>query len=145
MIVLNGFLQITEFKEHLRTSGCTCTEPKIWISTDATAIKTAIEIDTKKNQVVGLVAPFSKETGLPQQNVFPAHRASEVSNFIGNFPMADNVYTVIATPMCNHARPYMIMTYGSDNRFPAENVKKRYVNYNLTRLVRLKKSITVAF
>lgn len=85
-----------------------------------------MEFKPDNNQVIGFVSPLS-ETGLPVTNMFPATSASIVKRYFdeNNDKKAKSVYALVATPLNNKATPYVLVVFGTQNKFSFQNVLDR--------------------
>ncbi|KAK4881467.1 hypothetical protein RN001_004786 [Aquatica leii] len=99
---------------------------KIWISEDATAVIGKVEYDSFTNNIVGFPLPLDKETGLPQQNFFPAINAKKISEMFENNKICKYAYIIVAQPMKENAPSFVLSVFGTDNTFTSDDILKRW-------------------
>lgn len=98
---------------------------KVWISEDATGIVSRVEFDPSTNQVVGLVLPTNHTSGMPIPFTFMARSAESIEQHL-NKPRSTLVYFIMAQPLKESVPPYVLMLFGTDNKFIKENVIHRW-------------------
>lgn len=106
------------------------------LSEDATRIVGKVQYDSSSNQLVGFVLPSNSEFGMPIPFAYPARNAMEiVDHFSNGNAIAAFLNVVMAQPL-DGAPPFCLLLYGSDNRYTADDVKKRwkYITAELNRL-----------
>lgn len=108
----------------------------MWISEDGSGIVTKVEFDPSSNQLVGLVLPTNNTTGMPIPFTFLAKSAEMIEKQIHN-PRSTLIYLVMAQPLKENVPPYVLLMYGTDNRFNAKSVLQRwqYIKHQLKKLV----------
>lgn len=96
------------------------------LSEDATRIENRVQYDSTTNQLVGFVLPTDKCTGMPISFIYKARYAEGmIQHFVNDTPTAQYVNTVMAQPL-GGASPFCLLVFGSDNRYTAEIVAKRW-------------------
>lgn len=107
--------------------GCGPNERYVWIAEDATAILTRVEYKSDDDQVIGFVSPLNPGTGLPEIKKFPATSVSVVHNYFeqGVHDRAKSVYALVAIPLNAKATPYVLVIFGTQNKFSHQNVLDR--------------------
>lgn len=101
--------------------------PKVvWISEDATRISEKIEYDPKSNQLIGFVPALNKITGFPVLQSFPADSALTIYNYFQNKENSKYVNVIIAQALCEDCPKFCLAIYGTNNRFSAVDVIKRF-------------------
>lgn len=120
--IVEGQLRCSELSEYLRKIDA---PRKIWLSEDATGIVQKTEYDPTSNQLVGLVLPTDKSTGMPVPFTFMARSANEISSHMTK-AMASLIYIVMAQPLKENAPPFLLLMYGTDNKFKTVSDLQRW-------------------
>lgn len=97
----------------------------VCIEEDQTRVKGRIEYWSKTNQLVGFVLPISAN-GVPEKNCFLATSASTIKNVFLKNTMSSYINVVVAQPMQDGAYPFCIASYGTINKFDANEVNSRW-------------------
>lgn len=98
---------------------------RVWLSEDATSIVSKIEFDQQTNQMVGIVLPMESSTGMPIAFSNLARDAEEIRmNMQKNKSTA--VYIVMAQPLVSNVPPFILMLFGTDNKFKTSQVLLRW-------------------
>lgn len=101
--------------------------PKVvWLVEDGSGIVPKVCFDSTTNQLVGLVLPIDKNTGMPVTFSFTPQTANEIEDQINQNPKSTTVYLVLAQPLLDNAPPFILQVFGSDNRFTSKNVINRW-------------------
>lgn len=96
------------------------------LSEDATRIEGKVQYDVRTNQLIGFILPTDPDSGLPIPFTFKARSANEiVEHFSSQNPTANYVNTIMAKPVGN-APAFCLLIFGSDNKFTAREVAKRW-------------------
>lgn len=109
--------------------------PIVSLSEDATRMIGKIQYDSVSNQLVGFVLPADTKTGMPIPFAYPANNAEEIMNhFLNGNAVASFLNVIMAQPL-HGAPPFCLLLYGSDNKYTADDVKRRwnYVTAELSR------------
>lgn len=122
MKIVEGTLRCTELKEYLLNLGA---ENIVWLCEDATGINSKMEYDPKTNQIVGLVLPIDKQSGMPISNSFLAKSVEDIQKYVKN-PVSIHVYVVLAQPLKENAPPFVLQIFGTDSKFTAKDVTRRW-------------------
>lgn len=64
--------------------------------------------------------------GMPIPNSFTAENVSKMQTSLLNNPKSDFVYTLMARALNVHAPPFCLSLFGTDNKFAASQVSKRW-------------------
>lgn len=98
----------------------------LWVSLseDATRIENRIEYDPNTNQLIGFVLPLNEENGMPEPFVYKAESAVQIVEHF-NAPISDSLTTIMAQPL-GGSSSFCLMVFGSDNRYTANDVSKRW-------------------
>lgn len=106
------------------------------LSEDATRIVGKIQYDSISNQLVGFVLPTNVQNGMPTPFKYPANDAVQIINHFSSGNSTASFINVIMAQPLGGAPPFCLLLYGSDNRYGADDVKKRwlYVTSELNRL-----------
>lgn len=83
--------------------------------------------DSKSNELVGFVLPLEKN-GMPKPSSFKARSAGEIENHFlkSGQAISSYVFAIMAQPLIPGYPPFCLMIYGSDNKFTAEEVNKKW-------------------
>lgn len=106
--------------------------PKVlWISEDATRVTSKIEYDSRTNKLVGFTMPLVD--GIPARDTFVATSAKAIQDHFKNAVRSNYAYVIMAQPISPAAPGYCLAIFGTDNRFTAADVTKRwqYIKLNL--------------
>lgn len=97
----------------------------VWISEDGTRITGRIQYNSRFNQVVGFVLPFDNN-GLPIVGTFAATSSGKIREYFQNGRIANYVYVIMAQPLQEGVPAFCLSFFGSDNRFTAIDVIRRW-------------------
>lgn len=97
----------------------------VWISEDASGIINKIEFDPNTNQMVGLVLPMTRNTGMPIAYTYLARSSEEIEKNMKK-KMSSSAYIVMAQPLKRGVPPFILQLYGTDNTFTTQNVLLRW-------------------
>ena len=117
-----GSFQFDRLLEHIELhNSSTC----VSIGEDATRIISRVEYDPKSNRCVGFVLPVSKD-GLPEVDSFLAVSFKAIENMFNSATVAKYAYVYMAQPLSRNTPPFCLSCMGTDNKFTAEEVLKRW-------------------
>lgn len=122
--IFEGVLRCHELMNYLKER-----KLPIWVSLseDATRVENRIQYDSRSVQIVGFVLPTNVNTGMPIPFSYKGGSASEIlQHFSKKIPIAHYINTVMAQPLA-HAPPFCLLVFGSDNKYKAEDVAKRWI------------------
>lgn len=74
---------------------------------------------------IGFVSPLD-ENGMPKMNYFRARNAKEIELNFQTGKEASIIYVVMAQPIKQGIPPFCLQLFGSDNKFTADEVSKRW-------------------
>lgn len=97
----------------------------VWLSEDATVIKSNVTYDPKTDQLVGLVLPTNETTGCPMTFTYMATNSECIKQHLMHVK-SSVVYVVMAQPIDENIPPFVLQMFGSDNRFETTQVLKRW-------------------
>lgn len=121
--IAEGVLRCKELVTHLEQSNY----PKsVFLSEDASGVVQRAVFESRTNQLVGLVLPLSKESGMPQLFSFNASSAEEIKRCVDSNQLSKLVYIVVAQPLQKNALPFILQIFGTTNQFKASDVHKRW-------------------
>lgn len=121
--ICEGELRSKELLKYLNDCGLPLV---VSLSEDATRIDGRVQYSSSCNEIVGLVLPTNLITGLPIAHAYKARSASEiVSHFEENHPVASFVNVMMAHPLAN-SPSFCLLVYGTDMKYTAEDVIKRW-------------------
>lgn len=98
----------------------------MFLSEDASGIVTKVQFDPKSNQLIGLVLPLDSKTGMPVKFNFTTESAAEIQKMIENESKSTLLYAILAQPLIEHAPPFVLQIFGTDNRFKTTDVVNRW-------------------
>lgn len=133
--ILEGELRCTELRSHLseRKAG-----NDIWLCEDGSGIVSKIQYDPKSDQLIGMVLPLDENNGCPKRYEYTARDEEEIKKFMQN-TRSTLVYIIMAVPLKEGVPPFILQMFGTDNRFTATDVIKRW-NHTIESLKRYTKS-----
>lgn len=120
--IIEGELRCQQLAEYLKKLNA---PNEVWLAEDGSGILDRVMYDSKTNQVIGLVLPLHKITGMPIMFSFTPQTANEIEDQIKMNSKSKNVYLILAQPILDNTPPFVLQVFGSDNRFTAENVLNR--------------------
>lgn len=129
--ILEGNLRCEELHNYLleRNGG-----KDIWLCEDGSGIISKIQYDQMMDQLVGMVLPIDAHTGCPKRYEFTARDEEEIKKFMQH-SKSTLVYIVMAIPLKEGVAPFILQMFGTDNRFKAIDVIKRW-NFTIQELKR---------
>lgn len=128
-----GILRTEELLQYLKERNL----PKaVAISEDMTRIVGRVQFDSRSNQLFGLVEPINNKTGMPIPFCFPARTDTEIIRHFMNGKVSGYLNVLMAQPIAKNASPYCLLLYGSDNKFTANTVKRRW-KYIVNELIKI--------
>lgn len=128
--VIEGELRCKQLNEYLEKRNF---KKIVWISEDATGIVSDIHYDSISCQLVGFVLPNCPNTSSPIPLSFGAKDADDIFRLMSdqNLRRSNLVYLIMAQPLRENARPFVLQIFGSDNRFSKEDVVKRWAHIQI--------------
>lgn len=96
------------------------------LSEDATVIIGRVQYDPRTNQIVGFVLPLNSQTGMPIPFAFPARNANEIMKHFSTGSISTNLIVVMAQPLEKTVPPFCLLVFGSDCKYTALDVKRRW-------------------
>lgn len=106
----------------------------IWICEDGSGLIPKILYDPKSDQLIGMTLPIDSHTGCPKRFDFTTRDEDEIKKFC-RMNKSTHVYLILAIPLKEGVAPFVLQIFGTDNRFTAKNVIKRW-NYTVSELQR---------
>lgn len=98
----------------------------VWLSEDGSGIVVKAVYDVASNQLIGLNLPLDQHTGMPKTSTFSARSLEEIEKHMSK-PKCTLVYIVMAQPVIAHAAPYILLMYGTNNKFKTVDVLNRWI------------------
>lgn len=105
---------------------------EVWLSEDGSGIIKRAVYDMHSNKLVGINLPISELTGMPITNSYFARTLAEITKHLKN-PLSTLIYMIMAQPVKSNCPPFVLMLFGTDNKFTAQNVLDRW-NYTIHEL-----------
>lgn len=129
--ILEGEIRSKELVKYLsdRNAGT-----DIWLCEDASGIISQIKYDQTLDQLIGMVLPIDDRTGCPKRFEHTARDEDEIKSFMKH-KRSTLIYIVMAIPLKEGVAPFILQMYGTDNKFKACDVIKRW-NFTIENLKR---------
>lgn len=122
--IVEGELRCELLCQHLERSS----SPKsVFLSEDGSGVVKKVVYDSHSNQLIGLVLPMNEKNGMPIICSFKADSAELIKKHMEE-PQSTLVYIVVAQPLNGKAAPFILQIYGTDNKFKAISVLKRWMH-----------------
>lgn len=106
----------------------------IWICEDGSGLVPKIVYDSTSDQLVGMTLKIDDKTGCPRRFEFTARDEEEIKKFC-RMTKSTHIYLILAIPLKEGIAPFVLQLFGTDNRFNATDVVKRW-NYSTKELGR---------
>ncbi|KAE8738373.1 hypothetical protein FOCC_FOCC016152, partial [Frankliniella occidentalis] len=120
--VIEGSFRFQELKEFLVQNNFPL---KVTISEDGTRVQEKFLYDRATNNIIGPVLPLF-ENGIPITGSFPATSAAAICTHLKHGKVASTGYAIMAQPLRQGSPAFCLALFGTDNRFCAEQVYKRW-------------------
>lgn len=118
-----GVLKSTELLQYLMKNNY----PLVgFVSEDQTKITTSLKYCTKSNNIVGLVAPLSEETGMPMTEGLAFESLQIAYNAVHKLDHAEYVNIFMYQPLAQNAVPFCMLMYGSNNKYTNAHALNRW-------------------
>lgn len=123
--IIEGELRAAQLKKYCDDLKVT---KDVWISEDGSGVVSNVHYDSVSNQLVGFVLPKNSDTGSPIPFSFGAEDATQIMEHMydSSSHKSSLVYLVMAQPLVENVPPFILQIFGTDNRFPKEEVAKRW-------------------
>lgn len=129
--IIEGQLRSKELADYIEQVRA----PKsVWLAEDGSSIIQKVAYDSKTEQMVGLVLPINQRNGMPISYSFIPKSVEDIEKQLEN-PMSSHIYLIMAQPIKENVPPFVLLAYGTDNRFIAKDVLKRW-EYTKTELAK---------
>lgn len=102
----------------------------VWLCEDQTSINNRIQYSPKNNQLVGFT-PSLDENGCPVLNNFPFDSLRQIEQYFEKESKSNYINMIICQPLVNKSSGFCLCVYGTNNRFTAEDVDKRWKHISL--------------
>lgn len=96
------------------------------LSEDATRIVGKVQYHSSLNQIVGFTLPTNAENGMPIPFAFPARNADEIIQYFSDKNSVSSLINIIMAQPISKAPPFCLLLFGSDNKYKADDVSKRW-------------------
>lgn len=121
--ITEGILRNEELRSYLIERDC----PNfVSVSEDATRIVGRVQYNSRTNQIVGFTLPINRQTGMPIPFSFPARDLTEIIDHFTNANVSGFLNIIMAQPVVKGVPPFCLLLYGTDNKYSAIDVKKRW-------------------
>ena len=117
-----GHFRFDELLEHLKNFNASMV---VSIGEDATRVISKIEYDSETDKVVGFVLPCDQD-GLPICDSFIATSFKAMEGYFNSASLAKYAFVYVAQPLTKGVPPFCLACIGTDNKFNAEDVMKRW-------------------
>lgn len=119
--VIEGELRCQALKEHLIENDAPLS---IYLSEDGSGLVKRVVYDVKTNQLVGIVLPLN-QNGMPRTFAYTPTSASQIEELM-KLSQSGHVYIMVAQPLASNASPFILQMFGTDSKFKADDVLKRW-------------------
>lgn len=130
---MEGELRSHQLVDYLERTN---SQKSVFLSEDGSGIIKKIVFDPHSNLLIGLVLPINAKSGMPITFSYKAESAEMIKKHIEQ-PQSSLVCIVAAQPLQKDVAPFILMIYGTDNKFKSIDVLKRW----MTTIDELKKYI----
>jgi len=120
--VTEGQFRLAELKKYLLSRNLPLA---VFACEDSARVKSEVKYDLKSKCLSGLVLP-NDENGCPFPNHFKATSAESIQNHFQSAPKSNYAYTTMVAPLSVAAPSFGLCVFGSDNKFQAEDVIRRW-------------------
>lgn len=120
--IVEGELRIKELNLYLEKLNLL---KMVWLAEDATHIESRVEFDPHTNQMVGLVQPIDRRTGMPIPYTYLAEDFNSIQVNMKR-DKSSYAYVVMAQPLSMNVPPFTLQLFGNDNKFTTEHVLSRW-------------------
>ena len=117
-----GHFRFDELLEHLKNFNASMV---VSIGEDATRVISRIEYDSETDKLVGFVLPCDQD-GLPICDSFIASSFETMEKYFENASLAKYAFVYVVQPLTKGVPPFCLACIGTDNKFDAEVVMKRW-------------------
>lgn len=97
----------------------------IWICEDGSGLVPKIIYDPTNDQLIGMTLEIDDDTGCPKRFEFTTRDEEEIKKYC-KMTKSTHIYLILAIPLKEGIPPYVLQLFGTDNRFTARNVLKRW-------------------
>ena len=121
--ITEGILRTEELRNYLSERYC----PNfVSLSEDATRIVGRVQYDSRTNQIVGFTLPINHKTGMPIPFSFPARNITEIIQHFSSGDVSGFLNVIMAQPVVKRVSPFCLLLFGTDSKYSAIDVKKRW-------------------
>ena len=121
-VVHEGVFRFDKLLEHIQLHK---SSKYVSIGEDATRIISRVDYDHKTNRCVGFVLPVDQD-GLPLVDSFLAVSFKAIEGMFNSSTVAKYAYVYMAQSLSLHTPPFCLCCMGTDNKFTAVEVVKRW-------------------
>ncbi|KAK3909541.1 Protein translocase subunit 2 [Frankliniella fusca] len=121
-VMKEGKFRFDALKEHLQSRNAPL---EVFISEYATRITGRIQYHPSTNQIVGFVLSLNSH-GIPIVGSYPATCAKEMGRYFKECETSNNAYVIMAQPISSDAPPFCLAIFGTNSKFGACHVVKRW-------------------
>lgn len=131
--IVEGELRCKDLSEYLDKIGA---PREVCLSEDASGIVSQVSYDKSTNQLIGLVLPLDKN-GMPVSFSFTPNSVDQINDQMKRYERSTLVYLILAQPMKENASPFILLVYGTNNKFKSYDVLQRWqhIRDQLARLI----------
>ncbi|KAK3910460.1 Ribosomal protein S12 methylthiotransferase [Frankliniella fusca] len=120
--VIEGVFRFQELVDFLMKNNLPL---KVAISEDGTRVQEKFCYDSTTNQIIGPVLALNDD-GIPIPSSHPATSAAMIASHLRNGRVASNGYAIMAQPLQKGAPSFCLTLFGTDNKFSAVHISKRW-------------------
>ncbi|XP_055308257.1 uncharacterized protein LOC129572338 [Sitodiplosis mosellana] len=106
----------------------------VWICEDGSGLVPKILYDPSSDHLIGMTLLIDDRTGCPQRFKVTTQDEEMIKSFC-RMTKSSHIYLILAIPLKEGVAPFVLQMFGTDNRFTARNVVKRW-NYTVAELNR---------
>lgn len=121
--ITEGILRTEELRIYLKERNL----PNIvGLSEDGTRSVGRVQYDSRTNQMIGFTLPINQKNGMPIPFSFPARNAEEMIHHFSNGNVSGLLNVIMAQPLAKNAPAFCLLLFGTDSKYSAIDVKKRW-------------------
>lgn len=120
-----GCFRFDELLNHLNAFKC---QKFVSVAEDATRVIKKVQYDPKTNKLVGFVLPCN-ENDVPLCDSFMATTFELMQNYFSNESIANYAFVYMVQSLAKNVPAFCLSCVGTDNKFNAELVLKRWQYY----------------
>lgn len=120
--IVEGVLRIDEYLDWCTVNGF---DPTCTVSEDGTRVVAIPNVDLKRKCIVGFV-PRLDSNGIPVGGQFFVRNNTEIADLYEKEEKASTLYLMIAQSVTKGAPPFVLLAFGTDNKFTHQHAFNRF-------------------